>query len=519
MNKIPPPSELGFKDITKWRPVQEEMINVIITGQKRVDAMCAPTGAGKSHSMIAGALLSGQNTCIVTSTKGLQDQYMRIGKPLGMTDLRGRRNYSCDMKEGATCEEGYNARCPYKGTVACECSQAEIRAATSRLVVTNYDKWCAARRFGQGMDHFTQVIFDEGDESVEALCRTMQVILNHKEIEDNLKLDFPVGADDDFGTWKCWASAAKGVAEVAMIAAQARISGLSDPKLSWVRHFTHMRNLFRRLSTLAAASPKDWIVEQIEDGYQFDPIRPARYAEAALLLRVPRIIFVSATLRPKTMFMCGLPKEAFDFCEFNSDFDPARCPIYYVPTMRVDARTPDRSLLWMRLDQWLARRQDRKGLIQTTSYQYQKEVQQFSRFSDRMLLNERGEPTTRIIEQYLQSAPGTSLVSPSVGRGYDFKGDAARYNVILKLPFEPPSKILKAREEDDREYRPYKTFQKLVQQLGRDMREKEDWSERAIFDDHYSWFGPRYGHLAPRSFHAFVRTTSILPQPPKLGSL
>jgi ATP-dependent DNA helicase DinG len=515
------PAQFGLPDkFFKWRTNQEQMIDLMQRSSKPVVSICAPTGSGKSPAYVAHAIESNIPTCVVTHSRGLQDQLSEDFSSIGMVDIRGRRNYQCDMRPddpNYTCEEGYAARCPYKGSVACPCSQAEIRASSSKLIVTNYAKWTSSRKFGQGWDHIKQVIFDEGHETFEALSNAMQVILNHREIEQDLKLDFPKHPErEEFSIWKNWAMLAKALAEAAMITAQARINGVGDPKPAWVKHFTHMRNLTRRLTTLAAASPTDWIVDEIEGGYQFDPIRPGKYAQGALLFRVPKIIIISATLRPKTMFMIGIGKDKFDFKEFDSDFDPKRCPIYYVPTMRVDSRSDDLSMLWLRLDQILAKRTDRKGIIQTTSFLYQKGVQESSRFSGKMILNNKGEAPTSIIEQFKGAGAGAILVSPSIGQGYDFPGDQCRYSVILKIPFEPPSKIQKAREALDPEYRPYRTMQRLVQQLGRDVRSREDWSERFIGDTHTEWFIPRYGHLAPRSFHAFFKTATILPQPPKI---
>lgn len=513
--KIPSPGELGLT-ISSWRSGQEEGIVQILEGTKRADAICAPTGFGKSDMVVAAAILSKKPTCIVTSTRGLQDQYLKNHARVGLVDIRGRSNYPCDMKPDSSCEEGYAARCPYKGTIACPSSQAEMRAASSSLVVTNYDKWCSSRRFGQGMAHFQQVIFDEGHDAPEALARAMQVILNNKEITENLKLDFPPANEAlEFINWKKWASEAKAVAEVAMLAAQARIAGLADPKTSWVRHFTHMRNLTRRLATIATASAKDWIVDEREGGYQFDPIRPGKYAEAALLLRVPRIVFVSATLRPKTMYMCGIGKDNFTFKEFDSDFDPKRCPIYYVPTMRVDARNPDNSMLWMRLDQIASKRRDRKGIVHTVSYTRRDEIKSTSRFADSMFINPKGEAPTEMIEDFRNGPPGSILVSPSVGTGYDFPKKDCEWQFMCKIPFQPPSKIVKAREADDREYRSYQAMQKMVQAFGRGMRSKDDSCENFIGDEHMSWFLPRYGHLAPASFHGFYKTVNILPQPPE----
>ena len=516
--KVPSPAEIGLPDkISSWRSNQAEAVSVIITNPKRVTALAAPTGFGKSAVVVAAAILSKTPTCIVTNSRGLQDQYLDLYKSIGMVDIRGKRNYQCDLKPDYTCEEGHAARCPYKGTVGCPASNAEMRAATSSLVVTNYAKWTSARKYGQGMQHFKQVIFDEGHAMYEALANAMQVVLSHREIDKDLEIDFLSGEEAmEFPNWKPWASNARIVAEQAMIQAQARITGITDPKPSWVRHFTHMRNLVRRLTTISTANAKEWIVDETEDGFQFDPIRPGRYAESALLLKVPRIIIVSATLRPKSLFMIGIGRDNFHFQEFNSDFDPKRCPIYYIPTMRVDKNHTDLRQLWVKLDQIAAKRRDRNGIVHTISYARRDDILSLSRFAESMIINEKGEPPAAKIEEFIGSYPGGILVSPSVGTGYDFAGKAAEWQFICKIPFpDSRSKIVQARQHDDPEYGPYQAMQDIVQMCGRPMRSKEDRAETFMGDEHLNWFLPRFGHLAPKSFHGFFRRVDTVPPPPE----
>ena len=516
MAKIPTPRECGLPEkFDKWRAGQEEALSVIITNKKRATTVCAPTGFGKTPMYVAAALLSKVPTCIVTSTRGLQDQLMRDFASIGLVDIRGKKNYSCEARADCTCEEGHAAQCIYKGTVGCPASQAEMRAATSSLVVTNYAKWCASKKYGQGMSHFQQVIFDEAHDAPNALAAAMQVVLNHKEIEETLQVPFLKNPEaQEFAHWKRWAADTRGIAEIAMITAQARITGKSDPKPAWVRHYTHMRNLCKRLATVATANTKNWIVDEVETGYQFDPINPAQYAESALLLRVPKIVCVSATVRPKTMYMIGIGKDNFQFSEFDSDFDPKRCPIYYIPTMRVDNRAHSLSELWLKLDQIAAKRRDRKGIVHTVSYGRRDEILQASRYAGSMLVNSKGEDLTDIIEQFKAAGPGAILVSPSAGTGYDFAGRACEWQFSCKIPFAPPSKIQKARQALDNEYAAYGAMQTLVQQFGRSMRSREDQSESFICDDNLSWFLPRFGHLAPKSFHGFFRETRTVPVPP-----
>ena len=137
--KIPSPAELGFPaKFTKWRSGQEEAISLMLDSPERVVSLCAPTGFGKTPVDIAAAILSKEPTCIVTSSRSLQDQYMDDFASVGLVDIRGRSNYECQMKHGYSCEDGYSAMCPYRGTVACSCSQAEIdRRASCRERVSS----------------------------------------------------------------------------------------------------------------------------------------------------------------------------------------------------------------------------------------------------------------------------------------------------------------------------------------------------------------------------------------------
>lgn len=516
MARIPSPQEVGLPEkFDSWRAKQEDALSVMITSQKRVTALSAPTGFGKSPTYIAYAILSGLPTCIVTNSKGLQDQLMDDFKSIGLVDIRGRNNYPCTMREDYSCREGWLARCPYKRSVMCPASQAEMRAAVSSLVVTNYDKWIMSKRYSQGMTHFQQVIFDEAHDAPDAVAKAMQIYLSDEDVERLLHLKFPYDVQS-IGAWKIWAASAIETAHEVLEELQARVEETDSPKPSWLKQLGHVKDLCRRLAVLALCRPDNWVVDEVEGGFQFDPIRPSQYTEGTLFLQHPRIIMVSATLRPKTMFMLGLSKDKFDFYEFDSDFDRDRCPIYWVPTMRVDIRADDLSPLWVRLDQIISRRRDRKGIVHTVSYARQQDVLKHSRYISSMMVNERGEPTAQVIQSFKESGNGTVLVSPSVGTGYDFPGKDCEWQFMCKIPFpDGRSKIMQARQEQDKEYGPYAAMQNLVQTFGRGMRSKEDRCENFIPDDHLAWFVPRYAHLAPKTFHNFFRRVEILPQPPE----
>ncbi len=406
----------------KWRHNQEHAVCSILDSSKRVTVVSMPTGGGKSLIVLGAALASKKRTIILTSTRALADQYNRDFEEIGLVDIRGRANYPCDLKPDYTCEEGRVARCPYWGSMACPYSQAEARVRSASLVVTSYAKWFNTSKWNGPFEGFQQIIMDEGHSCPEELAGAMQIVLHHKEIEDTLGKAFLIGEEaSSFPNWKPWAREAGELCTEELAKAAVKVGG-HDPKASWIRHFTHMQNLQQRLLTLSQANSKDWIVDEIEDGFQSDPIRPARYAELKLFCKIPRIVLTSATIRPKTLFMLGLSKERFDYLEFPSDFDASRCPIYYIPTQRNDHRQTDFSMLYLKADQIMGRRSDRNGIIHTISWARNKEVLDCSKYSERMLSNIKGEPATKTIEEFIKSYPGAVLVSPSVGTGYDFKG-------------------------------------------------------------------------------------------------
>lgn len=516
MNKVPTPRECGLPaKFDKWRPQQEEGLRILRSATKRVRPLCAPPGYGKTPVYMADAFLSKKPTCIVTHSLALQDQNMENYGSMGLVNLTGRSNHQCSLRAEDphyTCEQGYAAKCPYKGTVNCPSSFQEIQASSSMLVQTNYAKWIHSRLFGT-LQHIERVVFDEGHEMASALGQAMQVILNSHEVEEVLEINFPDTSEAQFfPRWKMWAAEAKVRSQELMLKAKADM--VAGARTSVVKRFTHLKNLTRRLSILASANPNNWIVEEIQKGYQFDPIDPARYAESSLLLEVPEIVVVSATLRPKSLFMAGIRQEFFDFTEFPSDFDPTRCPFYYMPVMRVDSRADSLKPLWVKVDQVAARRRDRNGLIQSVSHLRREESMENSRFASSMLFNAKGESATAAVRQMKRNYPGAILTSPSVTQGFSFDYNLAEWQVLCKIPFPPKSKILEARKERDREYPMYLTWQKLGQAAGRIMRDHKDQGETFLFDANFEWFR-KFSHLAPKSFWQFFKEISVLPAPPE----
>ena len=108
------PCDLGLPPkFAAWRPGQFQAIEQAVNTDKRVTAMNLPTGCGKSVCGVAVSIFNGGRTVILTSTKGLEDQYDEFS-PCGLVDFRGRQNYECPHY--GSCADGRIAGCEHMKT-------------------------------------------------------------------------------------------------------------------------------------------------------------------------------------------------------------------------------------------------------------------------------------------------------------------------------------------------------------------------------------------------------------------
>jgi hypothetical protein len=112
-----------------------------------------------------------------------------------------------------------------------------------------------------------------------------------------------------------------------------------------------------------------------------------------------------------------------------------------------------------------------------------------------------------------KSAPAPRvLLSPSVGTGWDFPMDQARFQIVAKLPFiDSRQEVVKARIRTDKSYSDYVAMVSLIQMAGRGVRSSSDYCRTYLIDDNWSaWFYPRNKKLVPRWFRDSVRRVKSL---------
>jgi ATP-dependent DNA helicase DinG len=526
------PVELGApRKFSQWRTGQFDAVLQTVESEKRFVAHAAPTGSGKSVTSLAHALLTDARVVYLTSTRGLQSQLLGDFEEMGLVTVSGMQNYQCvaaadfGISDIITCEDGVchsGIQCPLR-SVGCLYYDAISRAKVARFVVTNYSLWYYINKFGDGLGKYDLLICDEAHDVPAALSGCMTVTLDSHDLMPLIGAAMPEYSDMD--DWRAWGRFhGSAISEKSdALAAKMRNERAAGKRISRTlsREVKMYRRISRDLTTLAGAQG-EWVIEWIIPNKRvaFTPIWPAKYAESSLFLGIPKVLLLSATLRPYTMHLLGIGVDKFDFFESPSTFPPASRPVYWIPTIGLSYRSTEVDLkFWLaRIDEIISGRLDRKGLIHTVSYRLCKYVLENSKHRS-IMMSHTAKTTRSVIEQFKRAKPPAVLVSPAITTGYDFPASESRFNILGKLPFpDLTSALLQARMKTDPMYLDYMVAQSITQASGRTTRSESDWSETFVVDDNFGRFMRTRRALFPTWFLAACKTLKQVPPAPEIKS-
>lgn len=539
MNLLPPPSLIGLPEgkFRHWRPGQDQAICKILDSSRRFIGINAPCGFGKTPAVVGAAVLGQMRTAFLTSQRALETQMMTDFNECGLIDIRGQQNYLCralqpsgiyynqGIRSGDRCDAGpchAGAPCSARKS-GCDYFDAVRTAQQSPMVVSNYSYWIAQHRYSEGLGRFDMLVLDEAHDAPDELGRSIEAELFEYDLQMATGAVLIVG--EDVAEWKRWAQQLYAVISPKV----ARLDDLIRTSREFGQHispstfkeFHFLKNVQAKIGVMASMEGS-WMVERRPKSVRVAPVWPSAYAESHLFLKIPKIVFISGTLKEKTLELLGIRRDDFEYHEYPSTFPPHRRPIRHIPSIRCHHKNSDvEQKTWVRrMDQVIARRLDRKGIIHTTSYDRRNLILTYSEHRSLMLYND-GSNTRQIVEKFRRAEPPAILVSPSLTTGWDLPYDACEYAIIGKIPFpDTRSRITKARTDADEEYSPYQAMQTIVQAAGRGMRSRDDQCEILVLDDNWSWFWPKFRKFAPRWFQEAVdrrRYDQTIPDPlPKL---
>jgi len=540
------PPMLSLPDaFPEFREVQREAVEWTVgeLDKVRVAGVCLPTGAGKSLYAMALARVMG-DTAVLTGTKGLQTQYISDFEQSGLIQIKGKDNYKCAGVPSGTgagwtsCKYGELEGCKLVGDLGCTYESARYEGRNASILLTNYAYWVRANKFGQHVvrlaekdpktgeavivNPFQLLICDEGHHGMEHLASALRIGIGEQQVGlaglDKGELDR--GREWGIGEWRAWAGRNAKAVESTYREATVKLKKgkgegkVEGDKLGLVREKVRaLDRLVEALDAMQQMEDGDWVVESrgSKEGklWTFDCVWPAKWAERYLWAGVPKVVVMSATLHPISLNLLGVRKEDRAYRAWGQVFPAKNTPVMHVQTVQMNRHVkPDGLKKWVeRADEIIWDRMvqgNRKGIFHTVSYDRQRFFMEQSKvvkerpelFYANTADGESGRAQD-VYEHYLRAKRGVALVSPSFGTGWNFPGDACRWQIIGKVPFpDSRGKVMKARVEREPRYLNNCAMLELRQAVGRGTRSEEDWCEVLVIDDSIGWFMWRNEGLA-----------------------
>lgn len=474
------PTDLGAPtQFDSWRPNQREALDSALDPWTRFVGISASTGSGKSLSIFLTAHLltkSGGRAVILTSRVGLGHQYASAFP--GLAEVHGRRNYQSDASYGRAIQQ------------ACD----------ANIVVTNYAFWLHAQNEGSDrLGTFDVMLCDEAVEAFSDLSNYYSMEIEEKELLRLAKVRLPDYGEEELSEWAGWASETARRLRIE----RKLVSGIdSGEKMIDGGEYTLPISSMERVADMTG----QWVCEREGKKVRLAKVWPGEHAERVLFRGIPKVVLMSATLRPRSLELLGLQSGGFRFVEYPHPFPWSLRPVYWVPTIQARQKTASDAHweMWaMRIDQIIEKGMDSLCVIHTVSYARAKMFMEKSRNRHirGLFQTHSSYNTAAVVARFLNSQPPAVLVSPSLISGWDMPQVSVA--VIGKVPWgDSRGKLEQARIKADKTYSAYETGQKLVQTCGRHVRgsKPEDFGITFIIDDSITWSMKAFRGLIPDWF-------------------
>lgn len=486
----------------KPRPIQVEAIEKVVeaynAGQHYV-FLEVPVGGGKSGIALAMARTL-NDAFLVTLTEQLQNQYMKDFEHYGLRVLKGRGKYQCSSCAGS---------CALGKTLKLECSPcpyqtAKTMALSSRFMVCNYHSFLANvgghaglpqveawREHGTLPKHHGDrlppppprklAIWDEAHTIESFLLEQQGLDVNLTSLALAPREPIPYGGSDPrpYFDW---------LEKALLPALRKELEDVVDP-----REKERLSNFESAvLAALARREIDDWIPEhEAENGtpspekFSLKPLQVSAYGHH-LWGWADFSIFMSGTILSAWQMVqaLGLNPEKGEHVVMPSPFPAKNRPIYAGDLdMTYKARDESWPLMAEQVDALMTRHTKEKGLLLCPSNAMIDFIEKHLSATNRVrFLKASGAQRLPNYQQHLESTAPTILAAPGLWEGADLKGDASRFQILPAVPRAFFKGQTEARARIDRTWYRWVTYTKLLQGIGRSVRDEKDYAATYILD-------------------------------------
>ncbi|QZI90487.1 hypothetical protein MYOV003v1_p0163 [Vibrio phage 207E48.1] len=514
-------------------------LDALLNNGKHHVILEAPTGIGKSviartiHYAISDLIKKRFRTSISTTTKGLQDQYIREDEIIH--SLKGKRNYPCykgcsyyntvDCKQ-AVKNKACNPRkeCGYVRARNKWTHNSDLRVTNSAMMVEMCTSLCCKPENRADMiiidechkspdtliDHTimeystqrVQALVDGKVPNGEAIMECVRsIVMDSAQLEKGALVVIPANVKDNIAKLHELVEQTLDILE--QLIDDDRLSEKQYMMLSDIVDGLH--NLSDYCGVISDTQADHFIVQEkdIFDStganpfavkehvkVMFKPLLANDVAEFGIYRKADYFLHMSATVcgTKKYAETMGIPLEDAHIMEITNPIPLDNRRIIYMPVGRMSGKSlaETKPKMVNGLDELIKMHsidEGEIGLIHTASYALAEYIKENSAYDRYIYIGRNRNETMKMIEDCRARGQGLVVASPSMIEGYDLKGDLGRWQAIAKIPFgflgDP---LIKYVADNDNGSYFRNAVLSVVQASGRVVRGVDDYGVTYILD-------------------------------------
>ena len=513
----------------------------LLNSDKKFFILEAGTGVGKSAIGLTLASMLREKmsrhdsyvrgSYTLTTQKILQQQYIDdFGHTSHlMKDLKSSSNYACTFQKGNSCGESLRAlkvadkSSPFFRSCmhSCVYKKAKEDFIASSHGVTNFSYFMAETMYAGKLKPRDVLVIDEAHNVEGELSKFIEVSISEAFVTKVLKKRIPdVRTQKQAYDWireeylpelKAYFAVIESKIEKLIGGKQrldqfeklARQVEMVDKHICKVVRFTQMYSadnwVFNDVDAYGASSRK----------LEFKPIDVSPFAEELLFRLGRKVILMSATILDGDAFCdsLGIDKNDAQFISIPSPFPVENRPVYYFPVGKMSSREIDNTLpkLVEAVKSIMEQHKGQKGIIHCHTFKIANHLKKSIR-SKRLLIHDSSN-RDEILRKHIDGRSDTILLSPSMTEGVDLKDDASRFQILCKVPYPYlGDKLVKKRMYKWKWWYPLQTTKKIVQSVGRSVRNEDDFAVTYILDQDWERFYSKNKSMFPETFREALKT-------------
>lgn len=242
-------------------------------------------------------------------------------------------------------------------------------------------------------------------------------------------------------------------------------------------------------------NPNNWVLESSynekakQRELSLEPIWAYDYLDKYIFSHYDMVFLMSGTILDKSLFcqLNGLDVSKAVYYSIPSPFNVKNRPIFYMPLgkMSYTNKTETFKRYIPYIKKLLDKYKGKKGIIHTNSFELSNWIKES--IDDPRLIFHDSTNKDEMLELHLRSEKPTVIVSPSMDTGVSFDNDAARFQIIAKVPYPSlASQKNKLRQKNNPDWYSWRTSCSLQQACGRIVRSNLDYGDTIILDGSFS---------------------------------